>query len=209
MNKELINKYLNELQSPSLQWDEGAQCINPAELRRYTGAMDTLRLDCIQAIDECEPTMQMFYLDELKEKRRVIAMRGYANMETSNLIDYITSADNAGGMALMSYQQLDQMLLRSVDKAISIVEVMLGEGETKEEDAVKTVVEVPATPAVPMSDWMGVDEVCERYRLAKNNVKSRQWRMNNGFPTHQDGGAYSKVTFHSKEVEEWLNSHKS
>ena len=209
MNKELINNYLSEVQSPSLRWDDEAKCINPAELRRYTGLMETLRVGCVQAIEECEPTMQRFYLEELMAKKKVILMRGYANLETSNLLDYIMSADNAGGTALMSYQQLDQMLLQSVDKIISVVEAMLGADKPREGSVTKTDAVASTTSATSKSDWMGVDEVCERYHLAKNNVKSRQWRQRNGFPTHQDGGAYSKVTFHSKEVEEWLNSHKS
>ena len=52
--------------------------------------------------------------------------------------------------------------------------------------------------------WYTVDEVCAKYKLSKNNVKDRKWREDNGFPTHQSGGAYSKVSFNAAEVEEWL-----
>lgn len=208
MNKELINKYLNELQNPSLQWDEKAQCINPAELQRYTKLIDMLRVNCVQAIKECDLQMQHFYLNELVSKRNEILMRGFASLDSRNLLDYIMSEDNTGGSVLMSYQQLDKKLLQSVDNTISAVEAILRDYTPKEESVTKANTELLTTPVTPISDWMDVDEVCKRYHLVKNNVKNRQWRLQNNFPTHQDGGAYSKVTFHSKEVEEWLNSHK-
>ena len=56
--------------------------------------------------------------------------------------------------------------------------------------------------------WYTVDEVCTKYKLSKNNVKNRKWREKVGFPTHQTGGAYSRVSFSSAEVEEWLTKHK-
>ena len=52
--------------------------------------------------------------------------------------------------------------------------------------------------------WYSIDEVCRKYKLPKNSVKSRKWRMAVGFPTHQDG-AYSSVRFNASEVEEWLS----
>ena len=60
-------------------------------------------------------------------------------------------------------------------------------------------------PKKQESDWLTLDEVCEKYRLPKNNIKSRAWRLKNNFPMGNKG-AYEKLTFHSKDVEEWLNS---
>lgn len=60
-------------------------------------------------------------------------------------------------------------------------------------------------PQKQESDWLTLDEVCAKYRLPKNNIKDRKWRLKNNFPTGNKG-AYEKLTFHSKEVEEWLNS---
>ncbi len=203
MNKELINNYLSEVQSPSLRWDDEAKCINPAELRRYTGLMETLRVGCIQAIEECEPTMQRFYLDELKAKRKVILMRGYASLETSNLLDYIMSADNAGGTALMSYQQLDKMLLQSVDKTISVVEAMVGgnaanEG-SKEMEATETTTET--LPDV-ISGTNGLAEYlgCS-HNTAFNIIKSRVLPRNVQYMT-------GKVwKFNRKRLDEYLLNH--
>lgn len=56
----------------------------------------------------------------------------------------------------------------------------------------------------PDSDWYDIDEICVKYRLPKNNIKSRKWRLQNDFPTYQDS-AYSRVSFRGKEVEQWMN----
>ena len=55
------------------------------------------------------------------------------------------------------------------------------------------------------SDWMDIDGVCKEFKLSKNNIKSREWRENNNFPSHQTSIG-SKVTFNRKEVEEWMKS---
>ncbi len=45
-------------------------------------------------------------------------------------------------------------------------------------------------------------EVAHEFGLARNNVKSKQWRDSNNFPYRQfqDGG---KVTYYRNEIEEW------
>ncbi len=55
------------------------------------------------------------------------------------------------------------------------------------------------------SDWMDIDGVCKEFKLSRNNIKSREWRENNNFPSHQTSIG-SKVTFNRKEVEEWIKS---
>lgn len=56
------------------------------------------------------------------------------------------------------------------------------------------------------SAWMDLDEVCKRYHLPKHNLKDRKWRLENHFPTYQDG-PYCSLFFHSRSVEEWINEH--
>ena len=63
-------------------------------------------------------------------------------------------------------------------------------------------------PAQNESDWLTIDEVVERFKLSKNNLKDRQWRIKNKFPTHQPNGTYSRVMFNAKDVQEWLNKRK-
>lgn len=50
---------------------------------------------------------------------------------------------------------------------------------------------------------LSVKEVAERFGLAMNNVKDKQWRDRNGFPYSQISKG-SKVVFYADEVEEWL-----
>lgn len=147
--------------------------------------------------------MQRFYLDELMAKRKVILMRGYASLETSNLLDYIMSADNAGGTALMSYQQLDQMLLQSVDKTISVVETMIG-GNTANE--VSKVMEATETTTETLPDVIsGTDGLAEylgcSHNTAFNIIKSRVLPSNVQYMT-------GKVwKFNRKRLDEYLQNH--
>ena len=55
--------------------------------------------------------------------------------------------------------------------------------------------------------WLSVDDVALIFRLPKNNIKSRQWRIDNKFPYDgfdQKKGSYNKVVFNRKDVEQWL-----
>lgn len=52
--------------------------------------------------------------------------------------------------------------------------------------------------------WLDARGVCDVFGLSFNNVKNAKWRSENGFPTHQPGGAYCKPMFHYSEVAEWL-----
>ena len=61
------------------------------------------------------------------------------------------------------------------------------------------------------SKWLTVDETSTRYRLPKNNIKSRKWRIDNNFPYKgydENKRPYSKVTFHSKDIESWIKTYK-
>lgn len=58
-------------------------------------------------------------------------------------------------------------------------------------------------------EWLSVDDAVSKYRLSKNNIKSRQWRVDNDFPYKgfdKRKGAYTKVVFHSKDIEEWIRN---
>lgn len=56
-------------------------------------------------------------------------------------------------------------------------------------------------------EWLSIDETVSVFGLPRNNIKSRQWRIDNKFPYDgfdQQKGAYAKVIFHRKDVEQWL-----
>ena len=60
-------------------------------------------------------------------------------------------------------------------------------------------------------EWLTVDETSSRYRLPKNNIKSRKWRIENDFPYkgyEESRKPYSKVIFHSEDIVAWIKTHK-
>ena len=56
------------------------------------------------------------------------------------------------------------------------------------------------------TEWLGLDEVCKKYHLPKNKVKSRQWRLENNFPVYQCG-PYASLAFYGSDVVEWLRTY--
>lgn len=60
-------------------------------------------------------------------------------------------------------------------------------------------------------EWLTVDETSLLYRLPKNNIKNRKWRVENDFPYKgydENKKPYSRVIFHSKDIEAWIKTHK-
>lgn len=58
------------------------------------------------------------------------------------------------------------------------------------------------------SDWYDVHSICEKYHLPLHNIKDRQWRLRNKFPSYQDS-VCCKVAFKGTEVEEWMKENIS
>ena len=56
-------------------------------------------------------------------------------------------------------------------------------------------------------EWLTLDEVCDMFRLPKNNVKSRKWRKENGFPIGNDE-AYGRLVFSRSAVQAWKERKK-
>ena len=59
--------------------------------------------------------------------------------------------------------------------------------------------------------YLSVDDVVQQYRLPKNNIKSRKWRIENEFPRKgfdEIKGAKNSVSFNPQEVEDWIRNHK-
>ena len=75
-----------------------------------------------------------------------------------------------------------------------------------------TVIKPKDIPKIEKDDgWLSVDAVCAKYGLPKNNIKSRKWRMKNGFPKEgfdEIKGAKNKVSFNTRDVEDWIKNHR-
>lgn len=76
------------------------------------------------------------------------------------------------------------------------------------EVARKTVEEMQAaiTQVEVNDEPVGIDEICRRFHLAKNNVKSHKWRVANAFPTCQVSRG-ARVLFIPSAVGDWIRQH--
>lgn len=56
------------------------------------------------------------------------------------------------------------------------------------------------------SSWCNINELCKRHpELCKSNVVSRQWRLDNNFPSK--GGYKCRQIFYEPDVVEWIDQH--
>ena len=59
--------------------------------------------------------------------------------------------------------------------------------------------------------WLSIDDVVHRYKLPKNRIKSRKWRIEHDFPKRgfdDVKGKGCRVVFHHVDVENWIDYHK-
>lgn len=61
------------------------------------------------------------------------------------------------------------------------------------------------------TEWLTTPQVANKYKLPKNNIKARKWRIAHDFPYKgydEIKGAHNHVTFKSTDVENWIRNHK-
>lgn len=195
--------YIAELKTPSLKLHENGSMPSPSDIEAYFVKVEHMRQEYLAFISEKSEKVQKVCLSELQEAAGEIEKRGFVQLRGDDLAAAVV-AGVSEAHTLMLLQNIDSRLKASAEKTIAFVKSLLGndavvpsqasELEKVEENVVDT-------------GWYGIDEVCKKYRLPKNNVKSRKWRIENGFPTHQDG-AYTSVRFNASEVEEWISNRK-
>jgi len=87
--------------------------------------------------------------------------------------------------------------------------VMLRPGEISQlarEIVIKTVEELRIKEQGENNSPVGIDEICERFHLSRNNVKSHKWRTEHAFPTFQKARG-ARVRFIPSEVNAWIKQH--
>lgn len=127
MENEVIAIFMGEFSSPSVNFDNKSNSITPSENRMYLNRIDGMRIEFIQALSELPPTMQKIYLDELFSKRKEIVQRGYTKLNNNDLL---TFAEYGGdGRFMLSLKNLDDGLLKILDKTIASVKTIIGEQE--------------------------------------------------------------------------------
>lgn len=72
-------------------------------------------------------------------------------------------------------------------------------------ELIRNIVKDEVKKALPQKEWLTLEEVCNTFNLAKNNVKNKKWRDCHGFPYHQPLGIYGSVHYQRTEIEDWLN----
>lgn len=91
-----------------------------------------------------------------------------------------------------------------IEKLVSLV---------TERNKQETIIDInPETSNMKVKDteWLTIDDTVSRYRLPRNNIKSRKWRIKNNFPYEgfdEKRRPYSSVIFHSKDIDTWIKNH--
>lgn len=194
--------YISELKSPSLKYHEDGSLPSHQDIESYLSGVEQMRQEFLSVISEKDDNVIRAYLDEVEQADKIIDKRGFINMRDIVIASAMDSGLN-GAPYFLIQKSIDSRLHSSALSTIAFFKSLLGE----EVAAPKTIPELSTTVEKRIdTGWYSLDEVCEKYKLPKNSVKSRKWRLEVGFPTHQDG-AYSKVRFNASEVEEWISKH--
>ena len=116
---ETISTYLNEFNSPSVNWDESTNTITPMELNRYSASLDKMRIEFIEAILHLNTSMQEVYLKELEDRQEKINKFGYASIPTNNILALIQNGIVSESM--LSGHLLHTEQLKNIRKAIATI----------------------------------------------------------------------------------------
>ena len=207
-------EYINEINNPSVQFaNEGS---NYLACQRYLNYLEQLRSSFIGYLGMCEKVEILGFLGELEAAKGDIEKMGFAEIE-SNAISALFRSGIPGmdskAQALQDYQMLYKGILKSITKTITFINTVLsGQGasvteeiqiEEQDDSNQKETISKP----VAERQWLTLDEVCDEFRLSKNNIKSRQWRINNSFPTGNTE-PYGKLVFSRSDVMAWMNAKK-
>lgn len=161
---ETFSTYLNEFNSPSVNWDENTNTITPMELNRYSASLDKMRIEFIEAILHLSPSLQEVYLKELEDRQEKINKFGYASIPTNNILALIQNGIVSESM--LSCHLLHTEQLKNIGKAIATIKGIKsekGKNEIKEpqpKDETSTVEKEPNLPKVisgtdGLKDYLG------------------------------------------------------
>lgn len=208
-----MKDYISEINGPSVYNEtESPTELTMPIIESYISALEEKRLSFLNSISDKRNGVVKAYISELTSAKQAILKLGLIdNINTSDLIECSKCDDEFGGMCSMflNLHILYKGIIASIDKTFAFLNAMLDDTivqpEQREVENKNNHVEPKNIES--NSNWLNVDEVCKKYRLSKNKIKSREWRKANKFPTHQDS-VYCKVSFNGEEVEEWLGNNK-
>ncbi len=208
-----LKDYMSEINSPSVYNEtELPSELTMPMIEGYITALEEKRQSFLNSISDKRNEVIKAYISELTHTKQAILKFGL--IDNINTLDLVEGAKCDGEIGVwcsmfLNLHILYKGIIASIDKTYAFLNAALDDTivqpEQREMKDEKT--EVEPKQLEQNSDWLTVDEVCKKYRLPKNNIKSRKWRKNNGFPTHQDS-VYCKVLFNANDVEGWLGEHK-
>ncbi len=202
-------EYIKEINNPSIQFEmEGS---NYLLCNQYLEYLEQVRTTFTEYLSACEESSILAYLSELESAKARIDKMGFADVEWREI-----SALALGGLSnkaevLSDYKTLFGGIRKSIEKTISFANTLL-KGITVEKNSNDNPEAIDNKEShkesgTSQSDWLTLDEVCQRFNLSKNNIKSREWRIKHGFPVGNNE-PYSKLVFSAKDVENWMRTGK-
>lgn len=154
-------------------------------------------------------------IDEVRERQMYFDVPTKETVD-SLLHDYNSQPEGKRNKNLLEEYRYCQFVLTCVaiqkeylDKFLRLVTVKSSE-EKAQEIATETECNISKVETKD-SEWLTVDDVVSEFKQRKNNIKSRQWRIEHGFPYKgfdEKKGAYTSVIFNRKDIENWIRNQR-
>ena len=175
----------------------------------------------LYSLDELRRGIVRKRINEAREKQKYFDIPTKETVEAM-LRDYNSQPEGRRSKSLLDEYRFCKFVLECVsiqkDYLQRFASLLIIGQETRTTDAPNTNIPNALTKKggtarveTAAKEWLTVEEVAEIYGLPKNNIKSRQWRIDNDFPYKgfdENKGAYCKVVFSKEHVEAWIRNHK-
>ena len=210
-----MKDYMAELVNPDIRLVEEGNLLHyrQEDLLALSKRLASLRQEFLSRLSEQMNNHVLdAYLLELKHIVEEINSRKVDFPITNALLSQMDfdgqdDLERRRAQQFFSERILDKRILRSALNTIVFLEKLLSNEsvvQVKLESEEKYGSDQKESMPKPVAEreWLTLDEVCEEFRLPKNNIKSRQWRIKNGFPTG-NAEPYGKLAFSRSEVMAW------
>ena len=214
-----IEALLSEL-GRSLMCPEGSSYNGISEMQSsesYQMKIESLYSNAVSDLFELNDSQREIAMSRINEVRECQMYFDVPTRETvnSHLHDYNSQPEGKRNKSLLNDYRYCKFVLECVAIQKNYLErfALLLTAKNREEKTIgQTDQEQNTTMAKDKDDgWLSVDAVCAKYGLSKNNIKNRQWRIENVFPYKgfdEKKGAKNKVSFNPIDVEDWITNHK-
>lgn len=198
---------MGEFSSPSVDFDDRSHSITPMENRMYLNKIDGMRLEFIRELSELPLTMRRIYLNELLAKREEIIKRGYTRLDSKDLLTFAEYGED--GKLMLSLKNLDNGLVRILDKTIASVKAIMGDIEEKKpeiHEPPQPVLQLPQEKETEYPDIISGTDGLKKYLGCSHNkafdiIKSRALPSD---VQYQTGRVWK---FNRKRLDEFIAKH--